>query len=72
MKKLSIPAGFEDMLRFGLIEALLGRRSRRFFMGAEIPDGVFTINHSIPPHRSPNWKSFWWLPPAGAIRAGTT
>jgi len=30
-----------DMLSFPLIEALLGRRSRRFFMGAEIPDGVF-------------------------------
>jgi hypothetical protein len=29
------------MLDFGLVEALLGRRSRRFFMGAEIPDGVF-------------------------------
>jgi len=28
-------------LSFPLIEALLGRRSRRFFMGAEIPDGVF-------------------------------
>lgn len=38
---LGIPPGFEDMLRFGLLEALLGRRSRRFFMGAEIPDGVF-------------------------------
>jgi hypothetical protein len=29
------------MLHFGLVEALLGRRSRRFFRGAEIPDGVF-------------------------------
>jgi hypothetical protein len=29
------------MMSFGLVEALLGRRSRRFFMGAEIPDGVF-------------------------------
>lgn len=29
------------MLSFGLVEALLGRRCRRFFMGAEIPDGVF-------------------------------
>lgn len=29
------------MLEFGLLEGLLGRRSRRFFMGAEIPDGVF-------------------------------
>ncbi|MEJ2422642.1 MAG: hypothetical protein P8018_13240 [Acidobacteriota bacterium] len=35
------PKGFRDMLEFGLVEALLGRRSRRFFMGAEIPDGVF-------------------------------
>ena len=40
MKKATVPPGFQDMLEFGLIEALLGRRSRRFFMGAEIPDGV--------------------------------
>ena len=37
----SLPPGFQDMLSFGLIEGLLGRRSRRFFMSAEIPDGVF-------------------------------
>ena len=42
MNKLAIPAGFQDMLSFPLVEALLGRRSRRFFMGAEVPDGVFT------------------------------
>ena len=36
----SLPPGFRDMLEFGLIEALMGRRARRFFMGAEIPDGV--------------------------------
>jgi hypothetical protein len=41
MQELKTPAGFEEMMRFGLVEALLGRRSRRFFMGAEIPDGVF-------------------------------
>ncbi|RPI36859.1 MAG: hypothetical protein EHM54_04620 [Nitrospiraceae bacterium] len=41
MEKKSTPPGFQDMMSFGLIEALLGRRSRRFFMGAEIPDGVF-------------------------------
>jgi len=35
-----LPAGFKEMLSFGLIDALLGRRSRRFFMGAKIPDGV--------------------------------
>lgn len=41
MEKMNFPPVFQDMLSFGLIEALLGRRSRRFFMGAEIPDGVF-------------------------------
>jgi hypothetical protein len=40
MKRLNAPEGFQEMLSFPLIEALLGRRSRRFFMGAEIPDGV--------------------------------
>ena len=37
------PPGFKDLLSFGFIEALLGRRSRRVFMGAEIPDGVFAF-----------------------------
>lgn len=38
---MKVPPGFKDMASFPLISALLGRRSRRFFMGAEIPDGVF-------------------------------
>jgi hypothetical protein len=41
MQQQTLPPGFQDMISFGLIDALLGRRSRRFFMGAEIPDGVF-------------------------------
>lgn len=41
MKETTIPRGLQEILSFPLIEALLGRRSRRFFMGAEIPDGVF-------------------------------
>lgn len=41
MEKPGVSQGMKAMLEFGLIEALLGRRSRRFFMGAEIPDGVF-------------------------------
>jgi hypothetical protein len=51
MDKTKIPAGFEKMMEFGLMEALLGRRSRRFFMGAEIPDGVFayTSEHRATP-----------------------
>ncbi len=42
MRETAIPQDFREMLSFPLIEALLGRKSRRFFMGAEIPDGVFT------------------------------
>ena len=38
---MMIPPGFHDMVSFPLVDALLGRRSRRFFKGAEIPDGVF-------------------------------
>lgn len=41
MQNDHLPPGFQDMLSFGLIDALLGRRSRRFCMGAQIPDGVF-------------------------------
>jgi hypothetical protein len=41
MPQQDFPAGFKDLLSFPLVGALLGRRSRRFFMGAEIPDGVF-------------------------------
>lgn len=44
-----LPPGFQDMLSFGLVEALLGRRSRRFFMGAEIPDGVMAYRSRHPP-----------------------
>lgn len=41
MGRQPVPPGFEDLKNFGVLEALLGRRSRRFFMGAKIPDGVF-------------------------------
>ena len=43
MSQLPLPPGFQDMLSFGFVEALMGRRSRRFFTGAEIPDGVFAF-----------------------------
>jgi hypothetical protein len=49
MEKMEIPPGFQDMLSFGLVEAILGRRSRRFFMGAEIPDGVFAYKSKHSP-----------------------
>jgi hypothetical protein len=40
MDRNTFPTGFQEMMSFSLMDALLGRRSRRFFMGAEIPDGV--------------------------------
>ncbi len=43
MNNTTLPSGFRDMMEFGLIDALLGRRSRRFFMGAEIPSGTFAF-----------------------------
>jgi hypothetical protein len=39
MNSQDFPPGFEDALSFPLIEALFGRRSRRFSLGASIPDG---------------------------------
>ncbi len=34
------PPGYDDAMRFPLSEALRGRRSRRFSLGSEIPDGM--------------------------------
>jgi len=48
-QQTSFPPGFQDMLSFNFIDALLGRRSRRFFRGAEIPDGVFKHTSSHKP-----------------------
>ncbi|TGC09021.1 hypothetical protein [Methanolobus halotolerans] len=45
------PPGFEDVLNFRLSDALFGRKARRFFMGASIPDGYFkyTSKHEAMP-----------------------
>jgi len=39
----------DELLNFPLIEALTGRRSRRFCMGAEIPDGVLAFKSKQKP-----------------------
>ena len=49
MIQFPLPPGFQDLLSFKFLDALLGRRSRRFFMGAEIPDGVFTYKSKKAP-----------------------
>ena len=43
------PPGFQDLTSFSLVDALLGRRSRRFFRGAEIPDGFFAYKSQYEP-----------------------
>ena len=50
-EKGKLPPGFEDVLNFRLSDALFGRRARRFFMGASIPDGYFkyTSKHEPKP-----------------------
>ncbi len=51
MEEKAMNPGLKSMMDFRLGDALLGRCSRRFFMGAEIPDGVFSSrsSHRITP-----------------------
>jgi hypothetical protein len=48
-EKKKLPPGFEDVLNFKLSDALFGRRARRFFMGATIPDGYFKYKSKYEP-----------------------
>ncbi len=45
----AIPAGLEVAVNMPLVEALYGRRARRFSMGAEIPDGPLTYKSKHEP-----------------------
>src|SRR3712207_2200550 len=47
METRAHPPGLQDVLEFPLVEALYGRRARRFSLGASIPDGAlaFTSRH---------------------------
>jgi len=42
-------AALEELLRFPLLDALFGRRSRRFFLGAEVPDGPLAYRSRYQP-----------------------
>lgn len=44
------PPGLEDAAKFTLMDALYGRRSRRFSVGSEIPDGVLAYKSEKEPH----------------------
>jgi hypothetical protein len=39
----SLKNTLNEFLKFPLAEAIAGRRARRFYLGAEIPDGVLSI-----------------------------
>ena len=47
METRAHPSGLQDVLEFPLVEALFGRRARRFSLGASIRDGslAFTSRH---------------------------
>src|SRR5919112_5859259 len=47
MESRAHPPGLQDVLEFPLVEALFGRRARRFSLGASLPDGplAFTSRH---------------------------
>src|SRR3972149_2651768 len=47
----SVPKGLEEAISFPLIEAIQGRRARRFSLGASIPEGhlAFTSQHKPMP-----------------------
>ena len=45
----SLNGTLNELLKFPLMEALTGRRSRRFCMGAEIPDGVLAFKSKQKP-----------------------
>jgi hypothetical protein len=49
MADRAAPAGLDTALSFPLIEALHGRRARRFSMGAEIPDGPLAYRSAHQP-----------------------
>jgi len=75
------PPGLEDARRFPLVEALFGRRSRRFPLGGEIPDGPFTYasrHEPVPlseieqvPVLSAVGGNTGWNPPHPPVTQGT-
>src|SRR5262245_54318140 len=49
MASSTYPPGFHNLFQFPLIDALLGRRSRRFALGASLPDGPLAFTSRQPP-----------------------
>ena len=67
------PDPLEDLAAFPFVEALFGRRSRRFALGDEIPDGPLAYKSRQEPHAAhASWSGCWCSAPWAAPPAGTT
>ena len=54
-----IAEALDELSRFPLVEALYGRRSRRFPLGGEIPDGPLAYRSRHDPCRCPRSSGCW-------------
>jgi len=55
------PAGLQTALTFPLVEALLGRRSRRFALGGSLPDGPLAYTSTHAPLPLNEWEQLLLL-----------
>lgn len=55
------PAGLQTTLTFPLVEALLGRRSRRFPLGGSLPDGPLAYTSTQDPLSLSEWEQLLLL-----------
>ena len=53
------PLGLRELAAFPLVEALFGRRSRRFALGDELPDGPLAYKSRHQPLPLANWSGCW-------------
>ena len=49
----------EELAAFPLVDALYGRRSRRFALGSELPDGPLAHRSRPSRCRSRSWSGCW-------------
>ena len=47
---MKIPEGFDKAINFGLLDSIFSRRSRRFGLGMEIPEGTLKYSSGHDPH----------------------
>ena len=71
---MTAPAPLDQAWNYPLFEALYRRRSRRFGLGFEMPEGPFRYKSAHAPFRSPNWRKRCWSvqgPDSPDLHSGT-